>query len=94
MCCACGGGSTEGSGEDDVVPPAPTPDEDDNTPDEDELDPEQEAALIFMMYDIGSDEKLCLEEFQMVFITYCSSCPWQNAEKMLKFFDSDGDGCL
>ena len=85
MCCACGGGSTEGNDEeedgnnpdDDVVPPVPTPDDDDGT-----IDPTEEANMIFDMFDVAlsttgsADGKLCLEEFQLFFTTYCTVCPW------------------
>jgi len=37
---------------------------------------------------------LCLEEFQAFFRTYCTVCPWDNASRMLNFFDTDKDGCL
>ena len=59
---------------------------------------EEMAIMYFEQYDVDSsgvsNGKLCLEEFQAFFIINCNQCPWDNAQRMLNFFDKDGDGCL
>jgi len=76
MCCACGGGSNGGDGDDGTIPDE---EEDDGTdPDEndgEDMTPEEEAKMYFDMYNImtegDSANVLCLEEFQTAFITLC-----------------------
>ena len=63
------------------------------------MTPEEEASMYFDMYDFDlttgeSNGKLCLEEFELFFVTFCNQCPWDNAQRMLNFFDKDNDGCL